>query len=396
MRTEASRLEEFRQLRKEIRGCEECLIVGIDVAKDTHNAFLGTPTGRTLYRRLIFQNSREGFERFLLQAEAVRVQHGLTKVVFGMEPTANYHKPLGEFLIHKDQTVVLVAPQAVKHNRPLLDGRWDKHDGKDCANVADLISQGKCLYYEDPPSDLRDLRNLLSFKRKLKKLEHGLRMRIRNHLVAQYFPEMDQLCNWGEHEGLAMVRWCLDPTVVAGLPYQELLSRLHTQGKTVAQRRRLSALWEKAPTSIGCRSGGSVEFEGQELVKLLKEVRQTISETEGKIEQVCRKFPEYPCLLSIPGFGSSLSAMVLGAIGNPWRFCNGAQVMKMVGLDLSAPRAESRRGRLRFPKRAKPRFAMLCTRRPWWLRVETNTSLPTLPINCVVEKRKKALKPNGA
>jgi hypothetical protein len=37
--------------------------------------------------------------------------------------------------------VVLVSGVAVKPNRELLDGRWDKHDTKDAANIADLISQ---------------------------------------------------------------------------------------------------------------------------------------------------------------------------------------------------------------------------------------------------------------
>ena len=38
-------------------------------------------------------------------------------------------------------TVVLVSGVAVKRNRELLDGRWDKHDTKDAGNIADLISQ---------------------------------------------------------------------------------------------------------------------------------------------------------------------------------------------------------------------------------------------------------------
>jgi transposase len=42
------RLEEFRQIRKEIRGSSEYLIVGIDVAKYKHYAFYGTATGRRL------------------------------------------------------------------------------------------------------------------------------------------------------------------------------------------------------------------------------------------------------------------------------------------------------------------------------------------------------------
>jgi len=51
------RLEEFRQIRKEIRGSAEYLIVGIDVAKDRHVAFFGTAMGKTLFRRLFFDNN---------------------------------------------------------------------------------------------------------------------------------------------------------------------------------------------------------------------------------------------------------------------------------------------------------------------------------------------------
>ncbi len=48
-----------------------------------------------------------------------------------------------------------------------------------------------------------------------------------------------------------------------------------------------------------------------------------------------QSLPEYPCLLSIPGFGPGVSAQVLGALGNPYRFENHRQVLKMAGLDLS-------------------------------------------------------------
>jgi len=44
------RLEEFRQLKKQMRGSKQYLVVGIDVAKDKHNAFFGTPTGKTLLK----------------------------------------------------------------------------------------------------------------------------------------------------------------------------------------------------------------------------------------------------------------------------------------------------------------------------------------------------------
>jgi len=340
--TNVTRLEEFRQLRKEIRDSENFLIVGIDVAKEKHHAFLGTSDGRTVHRRVIFDNSLEGFEKLLRYVEAALAQHGLDKVVYGLEPTANYHKPLGEFLIRRGYTVVLVAAFAVHGNRQLLDGRWDKNDTKDAANVADLIAQGKFQYYDLPPMPVRDLRELLSLKRKLKKMKHALSMRIRNHLVAQYFPELDRCCHWATNEAFSIVNAYLNPVLVASMDYDRLRRLVPGRCRTTAQAKRITELWHAAPRSVGCEIGEAAEFEAPLLVETLGRIRQAIEETDSKIEETCRLFSEYDYLLSIPGFGPIVSSMVLGAIGDPFRFSNAAQVLKMAGLDLSASRSGKR------------------------------------------------------
>jgi transposase len=334
-----NRLREFRQLRQEIRQSEQYLIVGIDVAKDQHHAFFGTATGKTFLRRLVFSNDHEGFRKLLDHAESLRVQHGLKKVVYGMEPTANYHKPLGEYLINLGRTVVLVSGVTVARNRESMDGRWDKHDGKDSANVADLISQGKCLYYEHPSAELRGLRGLLSLKRRLKKQEQGFRVRIRNQLIAQYFLEMDRDYERLGVEGLSIVRGCLPASEIVQLDIEPFIERVTSRRITLEKRRRLEAIWEKAGESIGCDGVPGVEHEAKVMVEGLRQIRAMIKETEDKIEEVCEQFPEYHCILTIPGFGSDVSSKVLGAIGAPDRFQNGKQVLEMGGLDLSADRS---------------------------------------------------------
>jgi transposase len=311
----------------------------MDIAKDRHYAFFGTATGKTLLRRIVFSNDHEGFRKLLDQAEALQVQHGLKKVVYGMEPTANYHKPLGEYLIKLGKTVVLVSGVTVAKNRESLDGRWDKHDGKDSANVADLISQGKCLYYEHPLAELRGLRGLLSLKRRLKKQEHGYRVRIRNHLIAQYYPEMDRDYERLGAEGLSIVRWCLAASEIAQLDVDPFIERVTSRRITMEKRRRLEEIWEKAAGSIGCDGVPGVDHEAKIMVEGLRQVREMIKQTEQKIEELCEAFPEYEYLLTIPGFGPDVSAKVLGAVGDPDRFQNGKQVLKMGGLDLSADRS---------------------------------------------------------
>jgi transposase len=333
------RLEEFRQFKKEIRGSTEYLIVGMDVAKEKDHAFFGTATGKTLFKRLVFENNLEGFRKLLVQAEAMRVQHGLKRVVFGLEPTGNYHKPLGEHLIQCGHRVVLVSGVAAHENRKTLDGRWDTNDTRDAANVADLVSQGKCLFYEFPMGALQDLRNLLSLKRRFKRQEHGYRVRIRNHLVAKYFPELDRYYKQSESTSLAIVRWCLDPSVIAGLEYKRFLEMVAPGKGKISRENRLQEIWQMAVDSIGCEAGPTVELEAQVMVEGLQQIREALRRIEEKIQGICSQFPEYEYLLSIPGFGPDVSSKVLGAVGDPFRFQNGQQVLKLAGLDLNAERS---------------------------------------------------------
>jgi transposase len=332
-----SRLQQFCQFKNEIRGSTEYLVVGLDIAKEKHNAFFGTATGNVLFRGMFFDNSLEGFQKLLAQAEKLKGENGLSKVVFGLEPTANYHKPLAEYLIKCGFMVVLVSPFSTVKNRELLDGRWDKNDPKDAGNVADLVAQGKCLYYDYPEAAIRDIRGLLSFKKRLKKEEQAIQVRIRNQLLAQYFPEMDR--HFRTEVSLAVVRTCLDPSIIAGMEYDEFCRTVAPGRLTLRQQRLLQRIWQLSHHSIGCRVGETVLFEAQAMVMTIHHLREMIKAVNEKIEALCLPFPEYSCLLSIPGFGPEVSSTVLAAIGDPYRFSSGKQVLKMAGYDLSAARS---------------------------------------------------------
>jgi hypothetical protein len=87
-------------------------------------------------------------------------------------------------------------------------------------------------------------------------------------------------------EQLEPIGW-LRVCSIARLNDEELAKRLHTEGRTLAQRRRLSVLKEQAPNSIGCQFS-SVEFEGQNVVKLVKEMRQAMAEPRSRSERCAR------------------------------------------------------------------------------------------------------------
>jgi transposase len=120
-------------------------------------------------------------------------------------------------------------------------------------------------------------------------------------------------------------------------------------------RRRFAGIWAGAEETIGCDEVPGVEHEARVMVEGLRQIRERIRETEGKIEELCKGFPEYGYLLTIPGFGPDVSSKVLGAIGDADRFQNGRQVLKLAGLDLGANRSgkESERAIPEISKRGK-------------------------------------------
>jgi transposase len=337
-----ARFEMFCKLRRQIRGSDNQLIVGIDIAKDKHHAFFGTARGESLWRRLIFTNDLTGYERLMDQVETLMHQHILENVVFGLEPTSNYHKPLIHWLTDKGHLVVLVAGKAVKDNRELLDGRWDKNDTKDSANVADLVSQGKCLFYENPEADMLALRSLLAVRRQLKKEVHRLRMRIRNGLLAKYFPEMDR--HWGSciTENLAIIRWYLDPRKIAATDFDVFVQHVTTTDRGIRQMNRLRKIHEAAGRSIGLPVGDAAEFEARMLVERFKAVEKELEQVMDQITQICRELQSYKLLLTIPGFGPYIVPLVLSALANPFRFKRRKQVIRLAGLDLNASRSGKR------------------------------------------------------
>ena len=336
---EIIRRKQYCQIVKEITGSDQYLVVGIDVGKDTHHAFMGSATGKALFRKLIFENNLDGFLRLLKTADEIKSQNGLCKIVYGLEPTGNYHKPLARHLIRCDSNVVLVSGEAVNKNRSLLDGRWDKYDTKCAANIADLVSRARCLYYDSPSPSIMELRALLSLRRRLKREEHGLRMRIRNNLLAQYFPELDRFYNACESESLAIVQWFLNPDTIAAMEFGEFFHLVTKTRRGIAQTLRLRKIHGLATESVGCPMGPTAEYEADLLVEKLKQVRQQIQKTADLIEDFCLEFDEYSYLLTIPGFGPYISARVLASIGDPFRFENRKQLIKLAGYDLCAKRS---------------------------------------------------------
>ncbi|MGF7036499.1 transposase [Paenibacillus mucilaginosus] len=87
------------------------LVVGIDMAKETHVAQATSFRGIVLSNRhLAFKNTAEGFEKLKRWIELLQQKHRLKGFIVGMEPTGHYWYNLANWLVDLGIHVVLVNP----------------------------------------------------------------------------------------------------------------------------------------------------------------------------------------------------------------------------------------------------------------------------------------------
>jgi transposase len=112
-----------------------------------------------------------------------------------------------------------------------------------------------------------------------------------------------------------------------------------TTDRGLRQLQRLKAIHQVAGQSVGLPVDASACYEARLLVERLKAVKDELAQTMQQIEELCRSLAGYKLLLTIPGFGPYIAALVLSALADPFRFVSRKQVIRLAGLDLNASRS---------------------------------------------------------
>lgn len=86
------------------------IVVGVDIAKNKQWARFVDYRGLEIGKAVSFNNDREGFEYMVAGIHAKIKAFDAEKVIVGMEPTGHYWKPLANYLMKQNITVVLVNP----------------------------------------------------------------------------------------------------------------------------------------------------------------------------------------------------------------------------------------------------------------------------------------------
>jgi transposase len=304
IRSNAIRIKRFRELKATLRTNRGRLLVGIDIAKAQDVAQVRLAHTQIVDKALTIPNTQAGFESFWAHLESRQAETGVREIVCAVEPTGTYHEALARFLEAHGVDVVLVSNHVAHANRRTLDGTWGKSDPKDAHNLCDLLERGHVLFYSLPDEPIATLRRLVRLLRLARTELGACKARFRNTLLPALGPA-------GEPLSAAVV-------VALPAPLQVLLPP--------AQRRALPAVGADLPPALA--------FELTDLAARLVSVRTRIAQIEAELVHVATPLPAYRLLLSLPGVGSTLAAILLAEIGDIAWYTRFSQLRKLAGLDI--------------------------------------------------------------
>lgn len=214
------------------------LLLGIDIAKETHVAAAVNFRGIELGKKLSFANHRDGFNKLLAWIVDLQKATGLQQLIFGMESTGHYFLSLAHWLREQSYEVVLVNPMTTKRNKENRDNRPSKNDAKDALVIAECVSRGFYSEWRLPEPVYQRLRCQMNEREALgadlAALSNQLQM-----LLDQVFPEFTTVFQeWNCVRGLATLKAFPLPVDLRGLTAEQVIEqwRIHGSKRAGGQR----------------------------------------------------------------------------------------------------------------------------------------------------------------
>jgi len=319
MKDNVQRVKRFRELKATLRTNRARLLVGLDIAEAAHEIQVRHAHTRIVVPQLTIPNSTRGFTQLWARIQQAQRATGCREVVCGLEPTGTYHQAVAVFLEAQGADVVLLSSSVAYWNRRTQDGTYDKNDRKDAANCADLLEQGKVLFYSQPTGPLAELRRLVKVLRRARAELAACKARWRTTLRPTLGPMAEPLPNRLRAE-LPAVLQAWEPAAL---------------GRPAVAKGRLPLGLATACADLGAQ---------------VTAVQARIAAIEQALTPLAERLPAYALLRTIPGVGPTVGAILLAEIGDIAWFTQFSQLRKLAGLDIIRVQTGNFAGQWRISK----------------------------------------------
>ena len=303
------------------------IYVGIDVAKDKHDCIILNSNGKVVFDVFTIQNNIDGFEDLLFKIKATEKYPDKVKV--GLEATGHYSCNILGFLKNKGLSTIVINPLYTSLSRKSISLRKTKTDKVDARTIACMIMSDVNLKpYSDTLYLNEDLKSLTRYR--FNKVAQRAKLKISvSRLVNILFPELEKLVS--TLHGKAVYELLSEfPSAqhIASANLKHLTNLLHTASKGRFQRASADQIRQAARKSIGSYLPAK-SLELKHTIKLIRELNSEITEIEAEIKKIMDVI-DSP-IISIPGIGQNLGAVILAEIGDFYRFESPDKILAFAG-----------------------------------------------------------------
>lgn len=318
------------------------LYVAIDVAKYFHKAMIFDLDKNVLEKPFTFDISRQGFNLLLEKIKQHASKLKTESVVVGMEATGHYHETLVEHLRSNGFKVLLFNPYATFKTR-VLNIDYVKTDEIDLKAISEAMLLGKGREFRPDGDIYTELKLLTRFRRAKCKDKVILKNQMLRDLD-RVWPGLLKECRskfglftklWESKVARALLKLNLLPQQVAALSPREMLELLKTQTKGVGLC-WANKIIKHAANILPCNdTEAAIHLHVlKSNLALLESLDSLIDELERRTAILLTETPGV-YLLSVQGLSSIRVAEFIAEIGNPYKYHNPQEWVKLAGLNPS-------------------------------------------------------------
>jgi len=332
-------------------GVSVMVYVGIDIGKNHHEVGAVNTEGKKLGKTLRFANTAEGFQKAMEFISSKQEGEAFPRIC--MEATGHYWLALYSYLFEQGFSISVINPiqsDSIRNTRL----RPAKTDVIDAYLIADVLRFGQYEETHLADEDLIALRNLARFRMAIVDTCSDFKRRVIT-LLDQVFPEYEKIfSNVFGQTSKAFLKTCGTPEQCIDIPTKTLSTLLKKASRGRFSSAKAQQLKEAARNSCGVKlANDAFAFQLHLLI-------EQIEFTEGQVEQIDAQIASQlekvnSVVMTIPGVGPSLGAIIVGEIGDISRFSTPSKLVAFSGIDPSVMQSGNFAGtHNRLSKRGSP------------------------------------------
>ena len=325
--------------------------VGIDIAKNFHEAAILSDSGELVGTSLKIANTIPGAQKLLDHLAKAGVS--VDNAVIGMEATGHYWLAIYSFLVGQNYAVKVINPIVTDAYRN-MSVRKVKTDQIDAVVIAKVLRLGE--YKEAPTANEQTLalRQLCRFRAYEVDLCSDLK-RKSIALVDQIFPEYAKLFSdtFGVTSREVLLNYST-PEELSQISTRKLTNLLDKASRGRFGKDKALQIKDAAVHSLGITfATDAFAFQLRQLLEQISFVEEQVEQLDLEIAAYMKQTESY--ITTIPGIGPVLGAVILSELGDISRFEDAKKLVAYAGIDAAVNQSGNFEGtEVHMSKRGSP------------------------------------------